>query len=249
MKQNFLTMKEKLDQFGILRISTDFYLAPKRRGVNFFVKSPVSNDKHWSLCLYPSTNTYCDFAGGSKGGDIISFISYIKGINNWEALKELQAFYGLKDASGQDRQEVKRRIRLQQEKERKRKERKLGFRTALFDEIDRLKRWDEVYTVAIEKRLFEPYTDLWAFCLNEKQITEHKLDILTGSECAYRRLKPYHENISSDRFQWLLDVLDILQKQGEFQATETELSELKAQADFELTRKLGWETRRCGVEW
>lgn len=60
--------------------------------------------------------------------------------------------------------------------------------------------------------------------------------------------KAYHENLSSDRYQWLLDVLGVLQEQGTFTATAGELEEITAQRNFELTRQPGAE-RRCSVEW
>lgn len=91
MKQDFIAIKQQLP--SICQIANDFYLVPKRRGVNYFVKSPVSNDKTWSLCrLYPANNRYCDFAGGNHSGDSVSFISYIKGVNNWKALQILKIF-------------------------------------------------------------------------------------------------------------------------------------------------------------
>ena len=76
------------------------------------------------------------------------------------------------------------------------------------------------------------------------------LDILTGADCkAYPRMKAYHENLPSDRYQWLLDVLAVLAEGGAFEATTEELKEITAQRDFELTRKPGAAVRRCGVEW
>ncbi len=248
MKEDFLEVGEELNRIGIIRVAADFYLEPKRKGSNFFVKSPATHDKTWSLCLYANSNRFVDYANGRQSGDIIGFVAYVRGINNWESMQTLKDFYGIADSKEKDREEVQRKIRLQQERERQIRGRQQEFKTALYGEIDRLKRWIEVYTTAIEKRLFEPFTDLWAFCLNEKQIAEYHLDILTGNDTTYRRLKPYHENLSSDRFQWLLDVLDILQEQGAFQATQGELTEIKAQRDFELIKKPGAE-RRCFIEW
>ncbi len=248
MKETFEEANEQLNRIGICRISTELYLEPKKRGSLYFVKSPISNDRHWSLCLYPASNSFCDFAGGNRGGDAINFISYVKGINNWEALKLLKDFYGIADSQEKNREEIRRNIRLQQEQERKRRERERDFHVALLTCIDDLKRWVEICTAAIEGQLFEPFTSLWEYCINQKQIAEYKLDILTGADCTYRRLKACHENLSSDRFRWLLDCLAILEDCGAFAATKSEIAELKAQAIFEMTRRPGQE-RRCGVEW
>ena len=49
----------------ILQISRDFYMVPTKKGNVWFVKSPVSVDKTWSLLLYPDTNSFVDFAAGN----------------------------------------------------------------------------------------------------------------------------------------------------------------------------------------
>lgn len=141
MREDFQTIKEQLP--GICKIASDFYQRPKKRGTCYFIKSPVSHDKTWSLCLYPASNTFCDFAGGNRCGDSISLISYIRGVDNWQALKILRDFYGLTDSKEQDRQEARRKIQLQQEWEKKKLRRKRAFRAALFARIDDLKQWEE----------------------------------------------------------------------------------------------------------
>ena len=106
-----------------------------------------------------------------------------------------------------------------------------------------------IYSTAIEKRLFEPFSDTWAHCVSELQKTEYWLDILCAADCkAYPRMKAYHEYLPSDRYQWLLDCLAVLAEGGAFTATEEEQKEIKAQAVFEVQRKPGVE-RRCVVEW
>ena len=141
-------------------------------------------------------------------------------MNNWEALQTLKDFYGLADSREQEKEEIRRHIELQQQEERRREERKQAFYAALSGEIDRLKRWEDICKLAIEKAVFEPFSDTWAYCVNELQKTEYRLDILCATDCwEYARLKPYHENLPSDRYQWLLDCLAILQGCGAFEAT------------------------------
>ncbi|MCM1189378.1 MAG: CHC2 zinc finger domain-containing protein [bacterium] len=249
MKQDFTLAKEELRQIGILKISTDFYTEPKRKGSAFFVRSPKTEDRTASLALYPNSGRFCDFANGGRSGDVIGFVAYIKDINQWEALKELQAFYGLANAREQDKREAQRRIRQQQENERKKRERQQVFYRALLGEIDRLKCWADIYRIAIEKRLYEPFDEMWTYCANELQKTEYKLDILCSVDSkTYPRLKPYADNLSSDRYQWLLDVLGVLQEQGAFMPTAEEMEEITAQRNFELTKRPGIE-RRCSIEW
>lgn len=250
MKEDFVRIREELNQIGIRRIAADFYLEPKKKGSNFFVKSPVTHDKTWSLALYTGSNRFVDFANGNLSGDCIAFLAYVKNLNQWQALKELQSYYGLSNQREQDKQEARRRIQLQQERERKRAERQQAFKAALFGEIDRLRQWEDICRFAIEKRLYEPFSDLWCYFMDESERTSRKLDILCASDVStYRRMKRTGaDSLPTDRYQWLIDVLGVLKEQAAFNATMEELTEIKAQRDFELTRKPGAE-RRCGVEW
>lgn len=249
MKADFKLAIPDLNRIGIVRVSTDFYTEPKRKGTVFFVRSPAGTDRTASLALFPNSNRFTDFSNANYSGDIIGFVAYVKGCNQWQALKELQAYYGLTDSREQDRQEAQRRILLQQQEERRKEERRQAFYRALWEQIDDLKRWAVIYSTAIEKRLFEPFSDEWCYCLNEKQKVKYRLDILCAADCReYMRLKPFHEDLPSDRYKWLLDCLAVLAEGGAFTATEEELKEIKAQAVFEVQRKSGVE-RRCVVEW
>jgi hypothetical protein len=249
MKSDFKLAIPDLNRIGIVRVSKDFYTEPKRKGTVFFVRSPAGTDRTASLALFPNSNRFTDFSNANYSGDIIGFVAYVKGCNQWQALKELQAYYGLTDSREQDRQEAQRRILLQQQEERRKEERRQAFYRALWEQIDDLKRWAVIYSTAIEKELFEPFSDEWCYCLNEKQKVEYRLDILCAADCReYMRLKPFHEDLPSDRYKWLLDCLAVLAEGGAFTATEEELKEIKAQAVFEVQRKPGVE-RRCIVEW
>lgn len=248
MKSDFMIIKQQLPE--IIKVVSDFYQKPQKKGSVFFVKSPATHDKTASLAVYPNSNRFCDFANGNYSGDVISFVSYIRGINNWEALQILKDFYGLTDTRQQDKEYTRHRIQQKQQEERKKAERKQAFYMALHNTIDYLKKWENIYKLVIEKRLYEPFSDLWTYCMNELQMTEYKLDILCMADCkAYPRMKAYHENLPSDRYQWLLDVLGVLQDCNAFTATEDELKEIKAQAAFEVQRKSRTAVRRCKIEW
>ena len=202
-----------------------------------FSLSPFGKEKTASCKLY--RNSYYDFSTAA-GGDLIKFTAAILNINNWEACQYLvQAFsLPISLSGGADRrEEIERRQRERQRQE----ERKQEFRTALSGEIDSLKRWADIYRTAIEKRLYEPFSDMWGYCINELQKAEYKLDILcTADQGAYRRMKPdVAAGLSSDRPQWLLDVLAILAEDGAFQATKEEIAKIEKQRDFELCRQPG----------
>jgi len=189
-------------------------MTPKRKGARMFVKSPANHDSDWSLCLF-SNNTFKDFSDG-RAGDVVGFIAYVRGLSQWEALKELQAYYGLSDSREKDKRETRQKIELQKLKEQKKAERQQAFHAALMSEIDRIKKWVEIYSLALESGIFEPLSELWAYCINERQKEEYRLDILCG--IGYTK---------EDNAEWLSDVLKIMEESGTFQATKEELKQIE----------------------
>lgn len=241
MSEVFREIKESLT---MRQVAEHFGYPVNRSG---FILSPFGKEKTASCKLY--RNSYYDFSTAT-GGDLIKFTAAILNINNWEACQYLiQAFsLPISLSGGADRrEEIERRQRERQRQE----ERKQEFRTALSGEINSLKRWADIYRTAIEKRLHEPFSDMWGYCINELQKAEYKLDILcTADQETYRRMKPdAAAGLSSDRPQWLLDVLEILAENGAFQATQRELAEIQAQRDFELLERQPRKDRICGIPW
>lgn len=249
MKEDFTHAKEELQRIGIKRVAADFYAEPKRKGSVFFVKSPATTDKHESLALYPGSNRFVDFANGGHSGDVVGFVSYIRGCNNWQALKELQSYYGLADARKRDRQEIRRKIQRQRQQEQEKRQRQQAFKTALFGRTDDLQRWANIYRLALKNRLYEPFSDMWCYIMDELQQTQYKLDILCSSNQSEYRFMKYSDRLPSDYPQWLLDSLAILEECGAFQPTREEVKEITAQRNYELTRKPGGAVRRCEIEW
>lgn len=242
------TLSELRDRgIGIHQISMDLYQTPDKRN---YVKSPVTPDKNRSCRLYLGTDTFCDFANGNRGGDAVAFVAYVKGLNNWEGAKLLAEHYGLSGADERSRDERRRMIQKQEQEKRERAERQQAFYNALFALINDLKVQEDNYKAALNKAEIEPYSDLWAYILDELQRISYRLDILCCADMGtYRRMKPNSNlGLSSDRPEWLLDALDILAEEGYFTATAEELSEIKAQRNFELQRKPGTD-RRCCLTW
>lgn len=246
-KEDFRTKNQELsEKIGIIRIVTDFYMEPDSR---LFVKSPKTADKTRSLKLYPNTGRFYDFAT-STSGDVVGFVAYLQGCNQWQALQILSAYYGLSSDRRQDKEKSWKRIQRQHAEGRKKAARKQAFHAALFGEIDRLKDKIGKYKATLQKSKTEPFSDLWAYVMNEIQGAEYKLDILTAADMdEYRRMKSNPaQGLPSDRPQWILDCLAILAEVGVFEATEEEIKEITAQRDFELRRAPGRD-RRCCVEW
>lgn len=230
-----LTMKQVMEHFGY---------SVNRSG---FIHSPFKEERTASCKCYE--RSFYDFSSGT-GGDCVRFASLVLGKDNWQAAKYLCEVFSLPiplSDTAAYREAIERRQREQQRQE----ERQQEFKAALFGEIDSLKRWTDIYRTAIEKQLYEPFSDMWAYCTNELQVAEYKLDILCGvDQEAYRRMKPKVElGLSSDRPQWLLDTLAILEEVGAFKATQSELAEIQAQRDFELLERQPGKDRVCNIEW
>lgn len=250
MKEDFIAAKQELELIGIVRICEDFYMEPIRKSNNtYFTKSPKTSDTTESLALYADSDRFCDFANGSSSGDCIGFIGYIHDLNNWQALKMLQDYYHLSSSSERDRRSAVNQIRGQQLSECKKQERKQKFQNALNGEINALLDWKDICIDYLKNGELEPFTDEWCDCTNELQLCEYKLDVLCASDqVEYCRMKTSGGQLPTDRYKWILDCLDILQKSGRFHPTKAELEEIGEQKCFEVNRKQG-ETRRCNIGW
>lgn len=218
----FNEIKERLT---VRQVAEHFGFTPNKAG---FILSPFGNEKTPSCKIYPETNSFFDFSAG-VGGDVIRLASAILRCSNWEAAKYLCEAFSLSTFLSGSTECGGEMSRGKQEK-RRQEERKREFREALAREVERLKRWAAIYRTALGNELFEPFSEEWAFCINELQKADYKLDILCASDCGtYRRMKSSAAGLPSDRPQWLLDALAILEESGAFQATQGELSEILAQ--------------------
>lgn len=192
MTENFKDRILELNCIGVFRICTDFYERPDRKG---FVHSPVTKDRTRSLKLYDTTNSFCDFANGNVGGDIVRFVSYVQKIDNWQALKLLCDYYGL---SGDEKNKYDRvqRIRQQEEQRRKEKEQKELKQRLWVTEADRLKTELKTCEQLLNSPHVKPMSDLWCFCKNRSQLLDYKLDCLCGIDRGDKIWK-IHKNYNS----------------------------------------------------
>lgn len=225
----FQTVNESLE---MLQVARHFGYESNRSG---FIHSPFKEERTASCKMYP--HSFCDFSTNT-GGDCIKFTSMVLGVNNWEACQYLvQAFsLPISLSGGTDRREE---IERQQRERQRQEERKQEFRVALLGEIDSLKRWADIYRTAIDKQLYEPFSDMWGYCINELQKAEYKLDILCAADQgAYRRMKTNAvAGLPSDYQRWLLDMRAILAEDGAFQASQSELTEIQVQRVSEPNRR------------
>ena len=87
------TIQEIKSRTDIIDVVGDF-VSLKKVGSNYRALSPFTNEKTPSFYVSPSKEIYKCFSSG-KGGDAISFVMEIEGINYIEALKYLAAKYGI----------------------------------------------------------------------------------------------------------------------------------------------------------
>lgn len=240
-KIDFLETINELNEngIGILQVSRDLYISPVKRGTVWFAKSPVSTDRTWSLALKPETNSFTDFANCNTGGDIIRFVAYVRDVNNWQALEMLRDFYGLSSSQGRSREDIRRRIYLEQQEKQRQEIRRKEFREALIDAIERLRGMEFNY-----KRLFQKAAACGddvaiSWLIGELGSVAEKLNTLCAVSTRYRRLKENAgDNLPSDYPAWLLDSLRVLAKEGVFEPTEEELRKIRLQA-----------VQKSGADW
>ena len=87
------TINEIKARIDIVEVISDF-VSLKKVGSNYRALSPFTSEKTPSFYVSPSKEIYKDFSSG-KGGDAISFVMEIEGLNYVEALKYMAAKYGI----------------------------------------------------------------------------------------------------------------------------------------------------------
>ncbi len=173
MSELFREVKKNLTMQQVAR---HLGFEPNRAG---FIKSPFQDERTASCKLYE--RSFYDFST-STGGDLIRFTAAVLGLNNWQAVRYLVEAFSLPysvSGSKDNREQIKKR-----EQERKRQqEKEQRFKAAWLQEVDRLKKWECIFTLAIEKQVFPPMSDLWAYSMKEMQKVSYRLDVLclTGS--------------------------------------------------------------------
>lgn len=190
MREDFEIAKNELMQIGIVGIARDLIAEPIERGGKYWLHSPSTEDRNASLLLRVSDNRYTDFAFGNKSGDAISLYSYFHGCSQWESLQRLRDFYHLgNNRTRYDRTAIERQRAELQRKQREEQE----FRAAWRRKADELKAWLHVLDSAIEQSLYEPFSDLWAYVVEQKTKTEYRLDTLCNLPNRSKNPSEYEE--------------------------------------------------------
>ena len=80
------------------------------------------DEKTASLRIYPQTQSFFDFGRGI-GGDSIRLWSHIKGCDNWSAMNEIAALYGISAALNEtDKENIVAKIKRQEKAQKEREQ-------------------------------------------------------------------------------------------------------------------------------
>lgn len=85
---------EQIEQIPIIEVLPDIFgIEVEKRGRNYFCK--LRNEATASCCIYPATNTWCDFGDGNRGGNVIILVQYLQNMDWHDAVKFLAERYGI----------------------------------------------------------------------------------------------------------------------------------------------------------
>ncbi|MDX2248949.1 MAG: DNA primase [Bacteroidia bacterium] len=82
------------------------YMPLKKRGANYWARSPFSNEKTPSFAVNPVKGIYKDFSSG-KGGNAINFLMEIEGYEYVDALKHIARKYNIEIEEEEETEETK----------------------------------------------------------------------------------------------------------------------------------------------
>ncbi len=106
------TIQEIKNRIDIVDVIGDF-VSLKKVGSNYRALSPFTNEKSPSFYVSPSKEIFKCFSSG-KGGDAITFVMEVEGINYIEALKYLAGKYGIEV---QEEEQTDEQIQAQNERD------------------------------------------------------------------------------------------------------------------------------------
>ena len=133
-----------------------------------------------SVKIYPKTESFFDF-GRNTGGDVVALWAHVRNCNNWEAMNEISALYGISTTLNEaDKENIIAKIKAQEtaQKERRRAEKRNRQRWAA--QVDKLHEELELYDSLLSSPHILPMSWIWTWCMNGKQMTEYQLDCLCG---------------------------------------------------------------------
>lgn len=131
-----------------------------------------------SVKVYVSTQTFYDFGRG-VGGDCVRLWSHVRGVDNWQALQEIKAAFGIDAPDKVYSREV---IEQQEQAYKQQLEDKKQKQRQWVQEVDQLKAEVSLLSGVLESGHLEPLSWAWCLCQNWLTSASGKLDLLCGIE-------------------------------------------------------------------
>lgn len=139
-------------------------------------------EKTASIKLYTQTQSFYDF-GRNTGGDVIALWAHVRNCNNWEAMNEIAAIFGVSAVSNEtDRKSIAERIRRQEKVQKEREQAEKRRQKRWVKEVERLQEWRKLCQDLLGSGHLPPFCDVRSWCYSEIQVADYRLDILCGIE-------------------------------------------------------------------
>lgn len=133
-----------------------------------------------SIKIYKETGSFFDF-GRAKGGDAVALWAHVCNCDNWTALRELSAVFGISMALNEtDKENIVAKIKRQEKAQKEREQAEKRKRKQWVMQVDRLHEELELYDNLLNSPHIPPLSWVWTWCMNGKQLAEYKLDYLCG---------------------------------------------------------------------
>ena len=169
MEENFQIIKEQVCVENVAQ----YLLGQPIRGMYRF-----PDERTPSIKIYPETNSFFDF-GRNTGGDCIRLWSHVKGCDNWTALNEIVALYGISATLNEtDKENIVAKIKRQEKAQEKRRQAERREQKQWVMQVDRLHEELELYNNLLNSPRIPPLSWVWTWCMNGKQLAEYELDYL-----------------------------------------------------------------------
>lgn len=173
MKENFEIIKAQV----CLESVAQYLLGQPVHGLYRF-----PGERTPSIKIYKETGSFFDF-GRAKGGDAVALWAHIRNCDNWQALNEIAALYGISTALNEtDKKSITERIKAQKKAQKEREQGKKRRQKRWVKEVERLQEWRKLCQNLLDSDHLPPFCDVRSWCYSEIQIADHKLDVLCGVE-------------------------------------------------------------------
>ena len=173
MQENFENIRSQVD---VENIAIHLMGRPERGMYRF------PGERTPSIKIYKETGSFFDF-GRAKGGDAVALWAHVCNCDNWTALRELSAVFGISTVLNEtDRKNIVAKIKAQETAQRERERAKKHRQKQWVMQADRLHEELEIYDNLLNSSHIPPLSWVWTWCMNGKQMTEYKLDCLCGIE-------------------------------------------------------------------